>query len=126
MYEVSTQQGFAAAHRLLNYNGPCENLHGHNWVVRVSVGASELDGSGIAMDFRMLKEALREVLSELDHTCLNDTFETLDLSPSSENIARFVYDRLKPKIVNKSCRLLKVEVSEAPGDTASYYEDPHA
>ena len=126
MYEVATQQSFAAAHRLLHYNGPCENLHGHNWVVRACVGASELDGSGIGIDFRKLKGALRDVLGELDHTCLNDTFDALNLSPSSENIARFVYDRLKPTVSTDTCRLLRVEVSETPGDTASYYEDPHA
>jgi 6-pyruvoyltetrahydropterin/6-carboxytetrahydropterin synthase len=71
MYEISVESSFSAAHRLKNYQGPCENLHGHNWLVRATVRSEGLNASGLGIDFKVLKERLREILAELDHRDLN-------------------------------------------------------
>jgi len=56
MYRLTIKTGFAAAHNLINYQGDCENLHGHNWKVEVTVIARELDKAGLAIDFKVLKK----------------------------------------------------------------------
>ena len=88
MYELSVEDYFAAAHKLRHYQGECENLHGHNWRVRVELAAEELDGLGMVMDFRDLKKALKDVLSELDHTYLNEREPFDAVNPTTENICR--------------------------------------
>ena len=78
MYELTVISRFAAAHQLRKYKGKCENLHGHNWKVHVTVTARELNEIGLGIDFKEIKEALQHVLDELDHCFLNDLpmFET--------------------------------------------------
>jgi 6-pyruvoyltetrahydropterin/6-carboxytetrahydropterin synthase len=126
MYEISTQASFSAAHHLQNYNGPCENVHGHNWLVKAFVRCKKLDDIGLGIDFRSLRKALDSVLAELDHADLNVAFERLGINPSSENIACYIYERLQLLVDNSDCRISKVEVSETPGNIASYFEDTHA
>jgi len=98
MYELSVEDHFAAAHRLRHYQGECENLHGHNWRVRVELAAEDLDGLGMVMDFRDLKKALKDVLSELDHTYLNEREPFDAVNPTTENICRHIADRLGPAL----------------------------
>ncbi|MDR1169116.1 MAG: 6-carboxytetrahydropterin synthase [Heliobacteriaceae bacterium] len=119
MYEIKKQGFFSAAHHLLNYNGVCENPHGHNWMVEAYVQGSELDGSNILIDFKVLKKELNIVLDYLDHNDINELPEFKGESPSSEMIAYFIYTRLKEKIV----QLSRVTVWETPTSCASYYED---
>jgi 6-pyruvoyltetrahydropterin/6-carboxytetrahydropterin synthase len=98
MYEVSVDQTFAAAHNLRNYKGKCENLHGHNYKVRVTVTGKELDPTGLLCDFADLKQALQGVIGSLDHIYLNE-FPPFDvLNPSAENIARYIYEQTARKI----------------------------
>jgi 6-pyruvoyltetrahydropterin/6-carboxytetrahydropterin synthase len=123
MYEVCTEASFSAAHHLRDYDGPCENVHGHNWLVKVTVRCRELNEAGIGVDFRTLKAALSAILSELDHTYLNQVLGETGLNPSSENIARHIYGRLQKAIGNENCRVARVEVCETPGNSASYFED---
>jgi len=118
MFEIKTQSFFSAAHHLLNYSGACENQHGHNWMVEVYVRGEELDDSSILIDFKVLKKELNTVLEYLDHTDINELDEFKGDSPSSEMIARFIYYRLKEKIVQVS----KVSVWETQSSCASYYE----
>ncbi|MDR3012016.1 MAG: 6-carboxytetrahydropterin synthase QueD [Chitinispirillales bacterium] len=124
MYEITTQQHFSAAHRLLHYEGPCENLHGHNWLVRATVKCENLDKSGIAIDFKILKRKLKDILSEFDHKNLNDIFDALNQSPSSERIACYVYHKLADSLSEDGhdARVTRVEVEETPGNCAAYYE----
>ena len=126
MYEISTEANFSAAHHLVNYNGPCENVHGHNWLVKVTVRCTELDPVGIGIDFKSLKHALKDVLEQLDHADLNEVFIKLGINPSSENIASYIYQRLQLTINNRTCRVHRVEVAETPGNSAVYFEDDHA
>jgi 6-pyruvoyltetrahydropterin/6-carboxytetrahydropterin synthase len=121
MYEISTEAHFSAAHHLLNYNGPCENVHGHNWTVRATVRCETLNDQGLGIDFRTLKDALKNVVKDLDHADLNVVFDPLGTNPSSENIAQYVFARLQPGIDKRACRVVRVEVSETPGNTAAYF-----
>lgn len=122
MFEISSETHFSAAHHLKNYQGPCENIHGHNWFVRASVRCEKLDESGIGIDFKKLKSTLKEIVSQLDHCDLNVVFDKMQLNPSSENIARFIYNELKKKITEQECMIWRVDVYETPGNCASYFE----
>lgn len=91
MFEVRVESDFAAAHFLRDYNGKCENLHGHNYKVFAHVRGEVLNEGGMLMDFSQLKAALRTVCKKLDHTNLND-LEVFNQNPSAERISMFIYD----------------------------------
>ncbi len=91
MFEVRVEADFSAAHFLRDYNGKCENLHGHNYKVFAHVCGKNLNEGGMLMDFSRLKNALRTVCKKLDHTNLND-MEIFNQNPSAERIAMFIYD----------------------------------
>lgn len=93
MYEVRVEADFAAAHFLRDYNGKCENLHGHNYKVYAHVRGMQLNEGGMLMDFTRLKKSLREVCGMMDHTNLNDN-PYFDQNPSAERIATFIYERI--------------------------------
>ena len=119
MYEIKTQAFFSAAHHLLNYEGVCENQHGHNWMVEAYVKGDTLDRSNILIDYKVLKRELNNVLEMLDHKDINELAEFEGESPSSEMIANFIYRQLKEKIVQVS----KVSVWETQTSCASYFEE---
>ena len=123
MYHLMIKTHFAAAHRLVNYQGDCENLHGHNWHVEVTVAARELDRAGLGIDFKILKRRTKELLEELDHKYLNDLEPFRDLSPSSEQIARFIYVRLSKELDDQNVRVERVNVWESEFACASYTPD---
>jgi 6-pyruvoyltetrahydropterin/6-carboxytetrahydropterin synthase len=123
MYEITTEDMFSAAHHLNNYHGPCENIHGHNWRVRTTVRCSELNESGIGIDFRVLREKLSTILNRLDHADLNQVFAAEKIHPSSEQIAWYIHRELKIVLEETTCRIYKVEVFETPGNSASYIEE---
>ncbi len=123
MYELTVEVSFAAAHQLRGYKGNCENVHGHNWRVQINVLAERLNEIDIAMDFRDLKKIAREVVAPLDHVLLNDVFPFTEKNPSSENIAKWIFDSLKKKINNGVLRVAAVTVWESDTASASYYEE---
>jgi 6-pyruvoyltetrahydropterin/6-carboxytetrahydropterin synthase len=120
MYRLTIQTSFAAAHNLLQYQGDCENLHGHNWKVDVTVAARELDKSGLGIDFKILKAETRRLLETLDHKYLNDLPMFKGLSPSSENIARFLFEELGRTLNNENVTVTIVNVWESDFACASY------
>lgn len=120
MFELMVESSFAAAHRLRNYQGKCETLHGHNWRVAVAVEATVLNDIGIALDFHDLKAALQQALEPLDHACLNDIEPFTAVNPSSENIARFLFMRLHELLGSQPVRLKKVTVWESDTSCAAY------
>ncbi len=119
MYELKAESSFSAAHHLLNYNGECENQHGHNWKVEAFVKGTKLDKSNILIDFKILKSELNTILKMLDHKDINELKEFQNISPSSEIISKFIYDKLKEKIPSLS----KISVWETANSCASYYEE---
>ena len=122
MFELTVEDHFAAAHQLRNYNGKCEKLHGHNWKVQVTVTAERLNEIGLAMDFTDIKKLTREVLDSLEHNFLNEIFPFTELNPSSENIARWIYETIKKKINSNSIVVSSVSVWESDTASATYYE----
>jgi 6-pyruvoyltetrahydropterin/6-carboxytetrahydropterin synthase len=92
MYEVSVDEQFAAAHNLRNYKGKCENLHGHNYRVRITLTGPQLDDVGLLYDFVHLKQVIQGVIRALDHKYLNELKPFDVLNPSAENIAKHIYD----------------------------------
>lgn len=119
MFEVKIETHFSAAHHLLNYKGACENQHGHNWKVEVFVRGENLDKSNILIDFKVLKKKVNEVVDYLDHADINTLPEFEGVSPSSEILAKFLYERIK-KEINGVC---KVNVWETLTSCASYFEE---
>ncbi len=119
MYEVKIESSFSAAHHLLNYKGNCENQHGHNWKVEVFIKGENLDKSNILVDFKILKKEVNAILDILDHTDLNELEFFKNISPSSETIAKFIYEKVRDVFPNVS----KVSVWETPTSCASYFEE---
>jgi 6-pyruvoyltetrahydropterin/6-carboxytetrahydropterin synthase len=122
MYELSVEVSFSAAHQLRGYKGKCENLHGHNWKVQVSIMAETLNDIDLAIDFHDLKKIAREVIAPLDHAYLNEIFPFTEKNPSSENIAKWIFDCMKKKITDENINISAVTVWESDTASASYYE----
>lgn len=122
MYMLTIKTSFAAAHNLIHYQGDCENLHGHNWKVEVSVTARELDKSGLGIDFKILKRDASAIINELDHKYLNDNPAFRDISPSSEHIARYLYERISERMNNENIKVDSITVWESDNASARYYE----
>jgi 6-pyruvoyltetrahydropterin/6-carboxytetrahydropterin synthase len=125
MYTVRVEAGFAAAHFLSHYQGKCENLHGHNYRVRLRARGKNLDEGGMLIDFGIVKEILREITGELDHRNLND-LPWFQNDPSAERIARYVFDKALAKFQDRGLNpalLQAAEVFETPGSMACYERD---
>ncbi len=122
MYELKITSEFAAAHQLREHGGNCENLHGHNWKVEVSVIGKELQENGLLVDFKDIKEATREALEELDHRFLNELPFFRDRNPSSENIARHLFQVLSRRMDPEKVRISKVTAWESDTACATYME----
>lgn len=126
MYELMVRRQFDAAHRLEGYPGRCARLHGHTWLVEVLVAGAELDESGMLMDFHELQKMVEDVVKDLDHQYLNDldSFRQpgRETNPTAENIARYIYRRLKASLRKSGLRLVKVKIWESPDAWASYGE----
>lgn len=122
MYELKIVSHFAAAHQLNGFEGKCESLHGHNWKVEVFVSGSELGENGLLVDFREIKRATEEILDKLDHTFLNEGEMFREINPSSENIARFIFENLAKRLNNDQVRISRVTAWESDTACASYTE----
>lgn len=122
MFELMVETFFSAAHQLRGYKGACEKLHGHNWRVQVHVIAERLNEIDIAIDFHELKRLADEVIAPLDHSFLNEIFPFTEKNPSSENVAKWIYDSLKKRLNNDTINLSAVTVWESETASATYYE----
>jgi 6-pyruvoyltetrahydropterin/6-carboxytetrahydropterin synthase len=116
MYSIRIEGNFSSAHNLRGYKGKCEELHGHNWKVEVVVSNDLLDKTGMLLDFKYLKKKLNSILDKLDHRYLNSLESFKKVNPTSENIARFIFDNLKTKIPG----LKSVTVWENSSCSATY------
>lgn len=140
MYGLKTESCFDAAHFLTDYNGKCENLHGHRWrvvaylsVPRLQEGAQNRD---MVVDFGDFKAALRALTEEFDHsfiveegslypetiTCLEHEDFRLSMVPfrtTAENFARYFFDRL----ADQGMPVSQVDVYETPNNCAIYRKD---
>jgi len=122
MYEICRERVFSASHQLREYSGRCERLHGHNWRVRVHLAADELDPAGMVIDFHELDRLLAAVLDPYEHVHLNDVPPFDRINPSSENLARYLFERLGAAINDGGVRVSRVSVWESDTSCASYFE----
>lgn len=118
MFEVKVESHFSSAHHLLNYDGECENQHGHNWRVEAFARDTVLDKSNILIDFKVFKKELNNIMDSLDHKDLNELEQFKNVSPSSEIISKYIYEKLKKSIP----QLHSVCVYETPTSRACYWE----
>lgn len=121
MFEVSVQRTFAAGHALRNYRGKCENVHGHNYRVQVTVEGERLDANGLLVDFVEVKRLMMEVIDYLDHQFINDLKPFDQVNPSAENIAKYFYDRISTGLKNQvPVRISEVRLWETDTSIAAY------
>ena len=119
MYEVTVRKSFSAAHKL-NIGGKCEELHGHNFTVDVTIASDNLNKEGLVVDFRILKGWTNEILDEFDHKFLNEISFLKGTNPTSENLARFIFDRIQKKANAENLRVSQVTVWESNNAWATY------
>ena len=125
MFEVTVEAGFSSGHYLRNYRGKCENPHGHNYRVFVTLIGKELDEAGLLLDFKLLKQVMRPVVDRLDHQMINDLEPFTTVNPSAENLARYFYEETAKQLDEmtsgrvqiKDCTLYETDTS-----FARYYE----
>ena len=122
MFEVTVEETFAAGHSLRGYRGKCENVHGHNYKVRVVVEGERLNAAGLLFDFAELRRRIKEVIDALDHRFLNDLPPFTEINPSAENIAHYFYQQLSQQLAPSpnGARLREVVVFESDTTTATY------
>lgn len=125
MYEVTVEDSFAAGHYLRNYRGKCENPHGHNYKVRITLQGQDLDQAGLLLDFKELKQVMKPVIERLDHQMINDVAPFTTLNPSAENLARYFYDETNSTLKNSTSGRVSVKevtIWETDTTTARYSE----
>lgn len=121
MFEVSVEQTFAAGHALRNYKGKCENVHGHNFRVRVVIEGERLDETGLLVDFIDVKDTMRAIIDRLDHVFLNDIAPFDVKNPSAENIAEYFFEEMTRGLKSSvPVRVREVKVWETDIQSATF------
>ena len=125
MFEVTVQAGFSSGHYLRNYHGKCENPHGHNYRVLVTLIGEELDEAGMLLDFKLLKHVLRPTVDYLDHQMINDLEPFTTVNPSAENLARYFYQQTASQLGQMEQNRVRIKdctIFETDTSFARYYE----
>ncbi len=112
MYKLVITSKFSAAHRLVNYPGACSNIHGHNWTVKVTVAAEEVDEDGMVIDLVELKKHIDDCVMPFDHKVINEVPPFDHINPTSENIAKYLFDYIDEKIAVNVESVKVAEVDE--------------
>ena len=121
MFEVCVEKTFASAHALRNYKGKCENVHGHNYRVQVTVQGERLDSNGLLLDFVDLKRNMNRVVEYLDHRFINELPPFTEINPSAENLAKYFYDEMSTSLVSAvPVRIAEVRIWETDTSIAVY------
>jgi 6-pyruvoyltetrahydropterin/6-carboxytetrahydropterin synthase len=123
MYEVTIIKSFSAAHLLAQIGGKCEELHGHNFKVEVTVAASELNEAGLLIDFRLVKKWLNVILDQMDHKHLNEQPFFYGINPSAENIAKYICVQMEAKAKEWPVRIARIKVWESENAAVTYIPD---
>ena len=125
MYEVTVEADFSSGHYLRNYHGRCENPHGHNYKVRVTLVGASLDPTGLLLDFKQLKQVMRPVIDRIDHQMLNDLEPFTTLNPSAENLAHYFYEQTNEQLAgltNGRVHVKDCTIWETDTTSATFYE----
>jgi 6-pyruvoyltetrahydropterin/6-carboxytetrahydropterin synthase len=119
MFEVTVEETFAAGHALRGYHGKCENVHGHNYRVELTMEGAELDSIGLLVDFVEVKKMIHTVVDYLDHRFINDLPPFDKVNPSAENLAKYFYDEISASLT-PSVRLRQAKIWETAVTSATY------
>ena len=125
MYQVTVEDSFAAGHYLRNYRGKCENPHGHNYKVRITLQGEQLDKAGLLLDFKELKQVMKPVIDRLDHQMINEVEPFTTINPSAENLAKYFFDETNhslAKTTDGRVSVKDVTIYETDTTTATYSE----
>jgi 6-pyruvoyltetrahydropterin/6-carboxytetrahydropterin synthase len=98
MFQVSVEETFSAGHALRGYKGKCENVHGHNYRVQITLEGPQLDNIGLLVDFTRVKQVMREVIKRLDHQFINDLEPFTNVNPSAENMAKYFFEEVSSQL----------------------------
>jgi 6-pyruvoyltetrahydropterin/6-carboxytetrahydropterin synthase len=120
MYEVTIIKSFSSAHLLSQIGGKCEELHGHNFRVEVTVAAPDLNEAGLLIDFREVKKWLGTILEQMDHKHLNELTHFAGINPSAENIAKYIYNQMKAKVKESHVLIAQVKIWESENAAVTY------
>lgn len=122
-YQLKVVTEFASAHTLRDYPGACSRMHGHNWKVELEAVSSQLDKTGMAIDFKAMKNAANEVGDELDHRYLNDLEPFKEINPTAENIAAYMYKEISARINNNTVKVTALTIWETERACVRYSEE---
>lgn len=125
MFEVTVEAHFSSGHYLREYQGKCENPHGHNYRVLVTLAGKQLESNGLLLDFKILKDILKPVVNYLDHQMINDLEPFTTLNPSAENLAKYFFDQTNEKlhaVTGDRVRVKSSTIFETDTSQATYYE----
>jgi len=120
MFTIFKDYAFSAAHAIRGHTGGCQNLHGHNYRVRVHVAAEVLDALGMVIDFADLKAAMKEVLDPFDHRVINDIPPFTERNTTAELLAEHVYEEMARRLDDGRVWVVKVEIWETDTSSALY------
>jgi 6-pyruvoyltetrahydropterin/6-carboxytetrahydropterin synthase len=124
MFEVSAEQTFAAGHALRGYQGKCENVHGHNYRVRVTLAGEQLNSIGLLVDFVDMKRLMKEIIEYLDHKFINDLPPFDKVNPTAENMAQWFCEQfqkgLDDGLAQVPARVTEVVIWETEKNIATY------
>ena len=120
MFTLCVKDSFAAAHRLVGYQGKCEDLHGHNFAVEAFFSGEKLGDDGLLVDFKILKDYLKNVLDSLDHKYLNEIPFFIEKASSAEHIAMYIFGEMEKQMKGKEAVLKEIRVWESDKAYAAY------
>ncbi len=121
MFKLTVHSSFSAAHRLVDYSGACQRIHGHNWKVRATIASDQLDDLGMVMDLYELETILNSTLKKFDHYIINDIEPFTEINPTSENLAKFIYYDIK-KQLSAPIKMVQVELLETDDFSVTFAE----
>jgi len=124
MFEMTVEESFAAGHYLRNYRGKCEKPHGHNYKVRITLQGGQLDNAGLLLDFKDLRDMVRQTVDRIDHRMINDLEPFTSLNPSAENLARYFYEQANAQVralTDGRVAVKEVTVWETDTTAATYF-----
>jgi len=121
MFTISVETNFWASHQLVLLDGSKEPVHHHNWLVSADVSSDKLNSMAVVMDFQELKAMVDDIVSEFDNVALNEISYFRQNNPSAENVARYIYEKLRAKLP-EGVKLQNIRVVEEPGCAANFSE----
>jgi len=122
-YIIKVVSQFSAAHVLHGYDGPCSRLHGHNWQVEAEVVATKLNNAGIAIDFKVIRRALKQIIDRVDHQFLNEIPPFTEINPTAENVAAWFYQEIGPLLNSDDIRVIAINLWETDNARVRYTEE---